>query len=238
MTSSYLDGQLDDHEGPEGWSPADQPYSIASTETWWWHQAVRLTIARLRARDLKGIGTDQIDARHLLLDLSQLATAARLQATALERESDGLDPGVAAAFNVAQQRFLEALPGLKEMRDGLVHVNEWALGEGRSGPQRELRKSGEAERDVARRFWGLAFDPQAETVTVGQHRPIDLAVAERAASFPTGCNRRRRSAAHPVHHAWPWRKTSTTKCPFSGSTWAAPPGCDSTQDSSSPTMIS
>ena len=169
---------------PADWSPADNPYAIALNEAEWWKRIVKLTILRLRDeqdRRIPGFGSHQMDARVLVLALRQLLTAVALQRKALN-QVDGISSDVLAALDAAQQRFNAELPGLVSMRNALVHVDEWATGDGRFGPQKKLRDGQDPprKRDIASRFWGFRYDPQAETVSQGEFT-IDVAAAERAA---------------------------------------------------------
>ncbi len=76
-------------------------------------------------------------------------------------------------------RFEAALPGIKHMRDGLTHFEDWSRGKG-IGPQQKRIKAGDTPRDVARHFWGFAYDPRADTVTMGPYR-IHVGAVEEAA---------------------------------------------------------
>lgn len=111
-------------------------------------------------------------------DLHQLLTAEQLEQTALEEP--GIDSVVGAALAQARQRFENALPGVKDMRDALMHFDEWSRGEGR-GPQATRRKAGDALRDIARDYWPFGYDSTAGTVSFGPY-VIDVDSAERAAT--------------------------------------------------------
>jgi len=165
---------------PDDWSPADNPYAIAVSEAQWWLRTAKLAILRIRdgEEDLRvGFSSRQIDARQLVFALRQLLTAEDLEQRALT--DLGLGSTAGATLTLARERFERALPDIKNMRDGLMHVEEWARGTGR-GPQRDQRRAGVAERDVARMFWGFRFDPNIGTVFFGPYA-IDVEVAERAA---------------------------------------------------------
>ena len=163
----------------DDWSPADDPYATAVSEAQWWQRAAHLAILRLRGRDdlVGGFSSRQIDARQLVLALRQILAAEKLEQLALEEL--GIDPRVGAELAKARQRFEEALPGIKNMRDALTHFDEWSRGEGR-GAQRERVKAGAALRDVARDFWGFGYDPTTETVAMGPYK-IEVTAADQAA---------------------------------------------------------
>ncbi len=166
---------------PADWSPADNPYAIAVSEAQWWQRAVRLAVLRLRDADdqrISWFSSRQIDARQLVFALRQLLNAERLEQVALK--SLGIDPAVGKSLNQARQQFEDALPGFNHMRDALTHFDEWSCGEGKHGPQRERRKAGEALRDVARQYWGFAYNPNAGTVSLGPYT-IHVDTADQAA---------------------------------------------------------
>jgi hypothetical protein len=153
---------------PPDWSPADNPHAIALSEAQWWQRAVRLAVLRLRDPDdqrISWFSSRQIDARQLVFALRQLLGAARLVDVAMEAR--GIDATARDALAQARQRFEGALPGVKDMRDALMHFEDWSRGEGRFGPQRDRRNAGEALRDVAREFWGFGYGPDAGTVSLG-----------------------------------------------------------------------
>ena len=165
---------------PDDWSPADHPYAIATSEAQWWRSAAILAINRMRADDdhIGWFSTRQIDARQLIFALRQLLTAEQLEQVALA--DLGIDPRVGEALAAARQRFEDALPGVKHMRDGLMHFDEWSRGEGKYGPQRERRRAGELARDVARECWSFGYDPASGVVWFGPYS-IDVGAAEHAA---------------------------------------------------------
>src|SRR5262249_7320547 len=74
-----------------------------------------------------------------------------------------------------------AVPGLKHMRDALLHFEDWSRGEGQRGPQRDLRRAGTPPREIASAYWGFGYDPSAGTVTLGPYQ-LDITVAEDAAT--------------------------------------------------------
>jgi len=165
----------------DDWSPADHPYSIAVSEAQWWQRAAELTILRLRDDDdgrIAWFSSRQIDARQLVLALRQLLNAERLEQVALSAR--GIGPEVITELAKARQRFEDALPGIKQMRDALTHFDEWSRGEG-FGAQKRRRDSGAALRDVAREYWGFGYDPGAGTITLGPYT-INVDTADRAAA--------------------------------------------------------
>ncbi|MEU9074523.1 hypothetical protein AB0D22_07550 [Kitasatospora sp. NPDC048538] len=156
----------------DDWSPADNPYSIALSEANWWKATVLLTIGRMRQQPthVGFFDSAQIDARTLVVALRQMLMAVKLEQTALA--DLGIDPAVGDELAKAQQQFETALPGIKEIRDGLTHFEDWARGTGR-GAQLTARKNGSTEREVARDFWSFGYDPAADTVTMG---PLTISV--------------------------------------------------------------
>lgn len=135
---------------PPGWSPADNPHAIAVSEAQWWQRAAQLAVLRLRDPDdqrISWFSSRQIDARQLIFALRQILNAERLVAVAMEARS--VDTAALDALARARQRFEDVLPGIKDMRDALMHFDDWSRGKGR-GPQKDRRGAGEALRDVAR----------------------------------------------------------------------------------------
>lgn len=128
-------------------------------------------------RRLAWMSSRQIDARHLIVALRQLLTAARLERLALEEH--GVAAEVISALDSAEQQFVDALPGIKDMRDALTHFDEWSRGLGR-GPQKARRAAGELPRDIAKEFWGFGFNPTTAIVTFGPHE-IHIDTAEKEA---------------------------------------------------------
>jgi hypothetical protein len=165
---------------PDDWSPADHPYAIAVSEAQWWKWAVQLAAARITGPDnpdLWPISSRQIDARNLVLALSQLLRAERLEQFALE--DLGLDPAVGQSLRAARERYLQNMPGLEHMRNALTHFDSWARGAGH-GPQKRRVNAGDAPREVAREFWGFGYNPSSETITFGPyhvHVPTALQAA-------------------------------------------------------------
>jgi len=166
---------------PDDWSPADNPYAIAVSQSQLWRDVVRLTVHRMREADDPRVGwfsSRQLDAHVLVMTLRQLLTAEQLEQAALAEL--GIDPAVGTALAAARRQFEEALPGIKDMRDALMHFDEWARGQG-LGPQARRRKTGDALRDIARDYWRFGYDPSTRAVSFGPYR-IDIEVAERAAA--------------------------------------------------------
>ncbi|MFJ8406387.1 hypothetical protein ACIQ9K_38930 [Streptomyces microflavus] len=165
----------------DDWSPADNPYAIAVSEAQWWQRTAALAVRRIRADDDDNgdqfFDSRQIDARQLCIALRQLLMAEKLEQIALA--DLGIDPAAGQALERAREQFEAALPGIKHMRDGLTHFEDWSRGKG-IGPQRKRIKAGDTPRDVARHFWGFAYEPRADTVTMGPYR-IDVGAVEEAA---------------------------------------------------------
>lgn len=162
------------------WSPADDPYSIAVSEAWWWRSAVRLAILRMNAApDARAdlLGAKQIDARNLVFALVQLLAAERLEQSALTEL--GMDAIVGQDLGRAREQYLEALPGIQDMRNAITHFDEWAMGQGHGLQRREV-EAGASRRDVAGYFWGLGYHAGEQVVKLGPFM-IDVASAESAA---------------------------------------------------------
>jgi hypothetical protein len=143
----------------DDWSPADNPYAIAVSQSQLWRDIVLLTIQRMRDEDDRGLGwfsSVQLDAHVLVMTLRQLLTAEQLEQVALKEL--GIDAAVRDELAQARRKFEDALPGIKDMRDALMHFDEWLRGTGR-GPQQERIRAGEALRDVARDYAGFGYDP-------------------------------------------------------------------------------
>lgn len=133
-----------DDASPDDWSPADHPHAIAVSEAQWWLSAVRLAEARLRDRDdprAAPVSSRQVDARNLVLALTQLLVAERLEQTALAEF--GIDPMVLERLARARSRFEAALPGLQATRNALTHFDEWSRGSGQ-GPRGATSRPGSA----------------------------------------------------------------------------------------------
>lgn len=164
----------------DDWSPADNPYAIAVSQAQLWLEVVRLTVLRMHDADDRRVGwsSRQLDAHVLVMTLRQLLTAEQLEQAALADLA--VDPAASTGLGAARERFEAALPGIKDMRDALMHFDEHSRGLGR-GAQAERRRAGEDLRDIARDFWRFGFDPGAGTVSFGPHT-IDIDVAVRAAA--------------------------------------------------------
>jgi hypothetical protein len=168
----------------DDWSPADNPYAIALSESQWWQRAAILTVRRMRDQDetVGGFSSRQIDARNLVFALRQILTAVELERTALKEL--GIDMAVRDQLVQARDRFTAALPDVKHMRDGLMHFDEWSRGTGKGAQQKHAENTGEALRDVARHFWSFDYDPRTEIVSMGPYR-LDVTKVEKAASEMT-----------------------------------------------------
>ena len=150
------------------------------SEAQWWERTAQLALRRLGDPDddrISWFSSRQIDARQLIFALCQLLTAERLQQAALE-DLD-MDQSVRDGLDVARHAFEHALPGIKHMRDALVHFEDWARGKGR-GPQKQRVLAGTPLREAAAEFWGFEYDPMAGTITLGPYI-ISVAAIESAA---------------------------------------------------------
>jgi hypothetical protein len=162
----------------EDWSPADHPHAIAVSEARWWLSAVQLAAGRLDdEEDPRAVpmSSRQIDARHLILALSQLLSAEHLEQ--LELDELQIDSAVGDALADARAAYLDALPGVLEIRHAITHFEDWSRGQGR-GPQRQQIEAGLDRRDVARDFWGFGYDPSTLSLRLGPYRiEVDRAVS-------------------------------------------------------------
>ncbi|MFL4950581.1 hypothetical protein ACJ6WE_25305 [Streptomyces sp. MMS24-I31] len=183
---------------PDDWSPADNPYAIAVSEANWLRATVVLTVERMHSDDVQvgWFSSRQIDARTLVVALRQLLAAVKLERIALN--DLGMPPAVVTALDEAEQRFLEALPDIKHVRDGLTHFEDWARGIG-FGPQAAARKRA-TPRDVARYFWSFGYDPATDNVTMG---PFTISVNEAVPAANTLC-----AAIYAAAHAVDQRNTA------------------------------
>ncbi len=151
------------------WSPAHHPEAIAVSEGQWALSTVDLCVRRMRE------GQDparQIDARQCVVAL-RLVLAAALMAQKVVKD---LDPAAHAALGVAIEQFRRQVPAV-EVRDVLIHFEDYALGLGRR--QKQMAKvAGPA--DSARQSWGGGYEPATDQFTLGPHR-IDVEVARNGA---------------------------------------------------------
>jgi hypothetical protein len=150
------------------WSPADHPEAIAVSEVQWWERAAELALLRMHDSDdhrISWFSSRQIDARQLVLALRQLLAAVTLVDGRLQEL--GLDQAL-HALRQAKDEYEHALPGLTEVRNALMHFDAWALGAGH-GPQKRRVAAGAPAREVASEFWGFAYDPAIETISLGPY---------------------------------------------------------------------
>jgi hypothetical protein len=161
------------------WSPADNPYAIAGSQAQLWRDVVVLTVHRMRDEDDRRVmwSSRQLDAHVLVMTLRQLLTAEQLEQAALTELA--IDPAVGVTLAAARQRFEDAVPGIKDMRDALMHFDDWSQGKGR-GPQKKRREAGDALREIASDFWRFGYDPAAGTIEFGPYT-IEIDAAPRAA---------------------------------------------------------
>lgn len=163
--------------GADDWSPADNPYAIAVSQSRLWRDVVLMTIVRMRDEDDRRLGlfsSRQLDAHVLVMTLRQLLTAEQLEQLALKEL--GIDPVVRHALTRARENFEDALPGIKHMRDALMHFDEWLRGTGR-GPQQKRIEAGEALRDVARDYASFRYESDTGTISFGPYT-IQIDTAE------------------------------------------------------------
>ena len=150
----------DDQE--ERWSPADNPYAIAVSQSQW-----ALWAAQLFARDAKescGDERSQIYARQIFGQLRVLQRCAEMMARELKRL--GVDQVHCDHLHQAIREFELAVPGAKSARDNLEHFDEYASGEGKLVKQ-AMRDLGIDVYEAAAMYWGGGYDPTTEEVTEG-----------------------------------------------------------------------
>ncbi|WP_454852189.1 hypothetical protein [Promicromonospora soli] len=169
-----------DESGVDDWSPADNPYAIAVSEAQWALRDVELCVRRIHAGGevVSGFDSRQIDARHLCFGLRQLLAAETLEQEALV--DLGMDPQVGRALGQARKRFESSLPGITQIRNGLIHFESWSRGRGH-GPQNQRVNAGDEPRDAARAFWGFRYDVTTDTVSMGPYQ-VNVTAAGKAAS--------------------------------------------------------
>jgi hypothetical protein len=97
-------------------------------------------------QQLPGLDSRQLDARLMIVALRQLLIAHELQRVAVRDLR--MDKAVIADLSRARSQYEQALPGVKHMRDALMHFDDWARGQGK-GPQDKAIHAGGAYRDVA-----------------------------------------------------------------------------------------
>jgi len=144
------------------WSPADNPYAIAVSQSQWALWAVQL-FAR-DARDHGGDTQSQIYARQIFGQLRALQRCAEMMARELNRL--GVDKAHREHLRQAIREFEAAVPGAKSARDILEHFDEYARGEGKLVKQ-AMRDLGIDVYEAAAMYWGGGYDPSTEAVTEG-----------------------------------------------------------------------
>jgi hypothetical protein len=112
-----MDREMDPDVPADTWSPADNPYAIAVSEAQWWLWTAELCARRIR----EGRDPDrQIDTRLFIVALRQLLYAAEMEKRAVRH----LDRAVRRALREACKKFDQAVPGLTDARDVLVHFHD------------------------------------------------------------------------------------------------------------------
>lgn len=163
-----------DHE--ERWSPANNPYAIAVSQSQW-----ALWSAQLFARDAKenrGNTESQIYARQIFGQLRALQRCAEMMARELKRL--GVDTVRRDHLGQAIGEFEAAVPGAKSARDILEHFDDYARGEGKLVKQ-AMRDLGIDLFEAAAMYWGGGYDPSTEAVTEGPFVVVIPAALESAA---------------------------------------------------------
>lgn len=157
------------------WSPAENPYAIAVSQSWWVLQALLLFTSEARdALDHR----QQIYARQIFGQLRLLRLCARMQAD--ELESLGVSEIERDRLNRAIEEFDKATPDARDARNMLEHFDEYARGQGVL-QQRAIHEEGLSVYEAAALYWGGGYDPSTEQITEGPiviHVPAALAGAE------------------------------------------------------------
>jgi hypothetical protein len=162
-------------EQKDEWSPAENPYAIAVSQSWWALQALLLFASEARnAVDHR----QQIYARQIFGQLRLLHLCARMQAD--ELESLGVGEVARDRLNQAIEDFDTATPDAMAARNMLEHFDEYARGKGVL-QKRAIREEGLSVYEAAALFWGGGYDPTTEQITEGPiviHVPTALAASE------------------------------------------------------------
>jgi hypothetical protein len=162
-------------EQKDEWSPAENPYAIAVSQSWWALQALLLFASEAgKAVDHR----QQIYARQVFGQLRLLRLCARMQAD----ELDGLGVGEVERdrLNRAIEAFDTATPGALVARNMLEHFDEYARGRGVL-QKRAIREEGLSVYEAAAVCWGGGYDPATEQINEGPiviHVPTALAASE------------------------------------------------------------
>jgi hypothetical protein len=157
------------------WSPAENPYAIAVSQSWWALQTLLLFASQ--ARDAVG-HRQQIYARQIFGQLRLLRICARMQADELERL--GVSEVDRDRLNQAIEEFDKATPDATAGRNMLEHFDEYARGKGIL-QKRAIREEGLSVYEAAAVYWGGGYDPTTEQITEGPiviHVPTALAASE------------------------------------------------------------
>lgn len=159
----------------DNWSPAENPYAIAVSQSWWALHSLLLFAEAARS----GFGHEQqIYARQVFGQLRLLRLCATLQAGEIER----LGIGEADRERLARaiEEFDSATPGAKSARDMVEHFDDYARGKGLL-QRREIRENGLSVYEAAALYWGGGYDPTTEQITEGPiviHVPSAIAASE------------------------------------------------------------
>ncbi len=159
----------------DDWSPAENPYAIAVSQSWWALQTLLLFASQARVSD----GPEQqIYARQIFGQLRLLRLCAEMQAKELDRLR--VNPVEREALVRAIETFDYATPGARDARNILEHFDEYARGEGKlqRDAVRELRLG---VNEAAVLYWGGGYDPTTEQLEEGPFTidvPAALAAAE------------------------------------------------------------
>jgi hypothetical protein len=162
-------------EQKDEWSPAENPYAIAVSQSWWALQALLLFASEAsNALDHR----QQIYARQIFGQLRLLRLCARMQAD--ELESLGVSELERDRLNGAIEVFDTATPEATSARNMLEHFDEYARGKGVL-QKRAIREEGLSVYEAAAVYWGGGYDPTTEQITEGPiviHVPTALAASE------------------------------------------------------------
>jgi len=169
----------------DNWSPAENPYAIAVSQSWWALHTLLLFAEKARS----GFGPEQqIYARQIFGQLRLLRLCATLQAKEIERL--GVGDADRKRLDGAIEDFDNATPGAKSARDMLEHFDEYARGKGML-QRRAIREQGLSVYEAAALYWGGGYDATTEQITEGPiviHLPsaVDASVALHQAIYLAG----------------------------------------------------
>jgi hypothetical protein len=140
---------------PDDWSPADNPYAIALSETQWSLWTVQLCALRIHEG---GDPERQIDARQFVAALRRIERFAMMEQDACRQVA----PEAAHVLGQAIEVFATAVPGARHARDVLEHYDAYAVGKG--------HRQASAASDLARQYSRFGYDPRTDQIQIGPYQ--------------------------------------------------------------------